>query len=180
MPGFINLTPMQEPVLTVRGAFPGFEYLQGNARYIGGDVQMKLTLTNQLEMRSGMQYVHAEYMAEKRYPAFLPPLRNQNILIWKHHRVLFQLQHEFVARQHLFISGSDFLPPPPAYHLWHIKVKSAQKQQNHWQWNLEINNLLNQNYRSFMDRFRYFMDMPGRNVRIIIIKPLHHHHKKHL
>ncbi|MFN4914353.1 MAG: TonB-dependent receptor plug domain-containing protein [Sphingomonadales bacterium] len=180
MPGFINLTPMTEPVLTVRGAFPGFEYLQGNAIFTGGDAQIKLTLAKNLEIQTGMQYVYARYTQSARYPAFVPPFRSQNTLTWKRWKMLFQLQHEFAARQHLYIAGSDFLPPPPAYHLWHIKLKSLQEKQNDWQWNLEVNNLLNQHYRSYMDRFRYFMDMPGRNIRLVIIKPLHHHHKKHL
>lgn len=180
LPGFINLTPMKEPMLTVRGAFPGFEYLQGNAIFTGVDAQTKLSLANNLNIRVGIQYVHARYTKTERYPAFVPPFRSQNILTWKRQRLLFQLQHEFVARQHSYTTGSDFLPPPPAYHLWHIKIKSSHEQQNGWQWILEGNNLLNQNYRSYMDRFRYFMDMPGRNVRIVIIKPLHHHHKKHL
>jgi iron complex outermembrane receptor protein len=180
MPGFINLTPMREPVMTVRGAFPGFEYLQGTACYAGGDIQLRWALSHQFEIQTRFQYVHGEYANENRYPAFLPPLRAQNMLTWKHKRISCQLQHEFVDRQHLYISGSDFLPPPPSYHLWHFKLISSTEKQNSWRWNIEVNNLLNQSYRSYMDRFRYFMDMPGRNIRVVIIKPLHHHHKKHI
>lgn len=180
MPGFINLTPMTEPVLTVRGAFPGFEYLQGNAIFTGGDAQIKIALAKNLEIRTGMQYVHARYTQTERYPAFVPPFRSLNTISWRRRRTLLHIQHEFTAQQHFYTTGSDFLPPPPAYHLWHIKLKSLQEKQNGWQWNLEVNNLLNQNYRSYMDRFRYFMDMPGRNVRVVVIKPLHHHHRKHL
>jgi iron complex outermembrane receptor protein len=181
MPGFINLTPMTEPVLTVRGAFPGFEYLQGNSIFTGGDIQLKFTIARNIALRTGLQYVHAKYIGEDRYPAFLPPFRNQNILIWEHRSLFFELQHEFVARQNLYVSGSDFLSPPPAYHLWHLKIKSSEGKKHHrWKFNLEISNLTNRSYRSYMDRFRYFTDMPGRNLRLVLIKPLHHHHKKHL
>lgn len=180
MPGFINLTPLREPVMTVRGAFPGFEYLQGNAYYTGGDIRLNINFTRHFAMQSGLQYVHGKYTHENRYPAFLPPLRAQNMLTWKHQWISCQLQHEFVDRQHLYVSGSDFLPPPPAYHLWHFKLASSQEKENSWSWNIEVNNLLNRSYRSYLDRFRYFMDMPGRNIRVVIIKPLHHHHKKHI
>lgn len=181
MPGFINLTPMKEPVLSVRGAFPGFEYLQGNALYKGGDIQIKFTIAGSIALRTGIQYVHAKYIGENRHPAFLPPFRNQNILNWEHRGLIFEIQHDFVARQNQYVSGSDFLPPPPAYHLWHLKIKSSEGKKHHrWKFNLEISNLTNRSYRSYMDRFRYFTDMPGRNLRLVLIKPLHHHHKKHL
>jgi iron complex outermembrane receptor protein len=180
MPGFINLTPMRDAVQTVRGAFPGFEYLQGNARYVGGDLQIKMMLSNRLEIQNDLQYLHGKYIQDNRYPAFLPPFRIQNRLSWKFKRLTYKLQHEYIGRQNLYNKGSDFLPPPPAYHLFHLMVKSTQEKQNSWRWHVEINNLLNRSYRSYMDRFRYFMDMPGRNIRMVIIKPLHHHHKKHL
>lgn len=180
MPGFINLTPMRDAVQTVRGAFPGFEYLQSNARYAGGDLQIKALLSNRLEIQNELQYVDGKYTQNNRYPAFLPPVRIHNRLHWKSKRLTYTVQHEFIGRQNLYNKGSDFLPPPSAYHLFHLKVKSTQEKQNSWRWHVEINNLLNQSYRSYMDRFRYFMDMPGRNIRMVIIKPLHHHHKKHL
>lgn len=180
LPEFINLAPMAAPVMTVRGAFPGFEYLQANAIFTGADAQIKITLAKNIEIQTGLQYVYARYTKTDHYPAFLPPLRSQNLLSWKHKQLIFQLQHEFVAVQQLYTTGTDFLPPPAAYHLWHIKIKSQRERQDGWQWNMEVNNLLNQSYRSYMDRFRYFMDMPGRNIRLVIIKPLHHHHKKHL
>jgi iron complex outermembrane receptor protein len=180
MPGFINLTPMREAIQTVRGAFPGFEYLQGNARYLGGDLQVKIVISDRFDIQNDVQYVHGKYTHQPRYPAFLPPLRIHNRISWKLYGITCQLQHEFVARQNLYNAGSDFLAPPPGYRLWHFMLKSSQKNQNSWRWNFEINNLLNQSYRSYMDRFRYFMDMPGRNIRMVIIKPLHHHHKKHL
>lgn len=181
MPGFINLTPLQEPVLTVRGAFPGFQYLQGNARYTGGDVQVDFSISKHLEIQTSVQYVHAKYTWEKRYPAFLPPFRNKNLITWNFNRLSLQVLHEFVARQNLYVNGSDFLPPPPAYHLWSLKIKTQEiEQHKKWRLNLEISNLTNRRYRSYMDRFRYFTDMPGRNVRLIMIKSIHNHHKKHI
>ncbi|MEK0421768.1 MAG: hypothetical protein RLZZ161_1619 [Bacteroidota bacterium] len=181
MPGFINLTPMKDPVLTVRGAFPGFEYKQGDARYYGSDMQLRFSPAKNIEIKTGLMYVNGKYILQKRYPAFLPPFRNQNVFTWQYKKLSLQFLHEFVARQDQYIPGSDFLPPPPAYHLWHFALKTL-KDEHHSRWriNFEINNLLNHNYRSYMDRFRYFMDMPGRNVRLILIKPIHHHHKKHI
>ena len=32
----------------------------------------------------------------------------------------------------------------------------------------------------YMDRFRYFMDMPGRNIALTFMHQIHHHNKKHL
>ena len=70
-----------------------------------------------------------------------------------------------VAQQDHIDEEQDFLPPPPGYALlggglsreftFGTRVLSVQ---------LEAENLLNQRYRDYLDRQRYFADAPGRSI----------------
>jgi iron complex outermembrane receptor protein len=56
------------------------------------------------------------------------------------------------------------MPPPPAYQVIHFNSGFAFKvHQQFWQVSFGINNLMNQTYRDYMSRFRYFTDEAGRN-----------------
>jgi iron complex outermembrane receptor protein len=62
-------------------------------------------------------------------------------------------------------SNFDFLPPPPAYWLWNLSVGlSIKAPKVQYDFRLSSDNTLNQSYREYTNRFRYYADDLGRNV----------------
>ncbi len=174
--GFINLSPMSTPIVTVRGVFPGFEYTQGNLFMYGIDAGIDLDLTKHLQWHCDFNYIYQQYSKSKRYPAFIPPARIKQKLNFNHSKLNAALCFEYTFEQKQFTANSDFLPPPGAFGLWSLKLSGKSPDSR---LGLEINNLFNITYRSYLDRFRYFMPMPGRNVSLSWHHHIHHHTKKH-
>ncbi len=58
-------------------------------------------------------------------------------------------------------SDFDILPPPPAYFLLNLRASVHWK---HLTFQLQLLNALNQSYRNYTDRLRYFADDLGRNL----------------
>ena len=67
------------------------------------------------------------------------------------------------------VSILDYIPPPNAYSLLNLDFSSdvavGKKQISV---GLTVVNLLNQTYRDYMNRFRYFNDEPGRSINLRI------------
>jgi hypothetical protein len=78
--------------------------------------------------------------------------------------------HQF---KQIWYSVSDFLPPPNAATIFKTELKTVLKSK--WELGLFIDNLTNLKYRNYTDRFRYFMDMPGKNIGLKIAYQIHHH-----
>jgi iron complex outermembrane receptor protein len=59
----------------------------------------------------------------------------------------------------------DLAPAPPAYALFNIGYqKKFQLAKNQFNVGLQVNNILNTEYREYMNRFRYFTADMGRNI----------------
>jgi iron complex outermembrane receptor protein len=59
----------------------------------------------------------------------------------------------------------DILPPPPGYLLVNV---GCTGQIDRFQLGVQVRNALNQRYRSYTDRLRYFADEVGRNVMVSV------------
>lgn len=177
---FINLTPMSAPVLTIRGAFPGYEYLQDDALFAGADVNLKWIIGQHWQWNSRFSYIYAGYTGSGRYPAFIPPARMTHDLAWNTGRFHIRLKGEYVFRQKYFNPGSDLLPPPSAYFLADAEAGIRDpRASDRYDVMVGVNNAFNRRYRSYLDRFRYFSDMPGRNIYIRLNWRIHHHTENH-
>lgn len=180
LPGFINLSPMNQPVLTVRGAFPGYLYTQNDALFTGLDASMQLNLNKSWAWQGRLSLLYARYMHSGRYPAFIPPAKVQNVVTRNGKKWSLRIEHEFNARQIFYEQGSDLLPPPPAYSLWHLEAgTNPDRKSARWDFSAGVTNVFNTAYRSYLDRFRYFTDMPGRNIYVKGIYRIHHHTENH-
>ena len=61
----------------------------------------------------------------------------------------------------------DYLPPPNSYNLLHLDFNThllVGKQTINL--GLSVLNILNERYRDYMNRFRYFNDEPGRSINL--------------
>lgn len=169
---FIYLQPTQEPVLTIRGAFPGFEYLQTDAVIQGLEWEWSApigplwTLSNKTAFLRGENRLTGEpliYMPanQTRWAIeYQPSLRNRTFSDF-----FAKLSWEYVGSQNRIPANSDYAPPPPSYGLVHLSTG--------WNWKagetpimltLTANNLLNKRYRSYLNRLRYYADEMGRNL----------------
>src|SRR5690606_38989677 len=78
-----------------------------------------------------------------------------------------QVGHRFVAKQTRYHEDSDYTSPPPSYHLFDavagIKYQMAKQSLG---LNISVDNLTNNLYKEYMNRFRYYAHEMGRNITI--------------
>ncbi len=165
---FIYLKPRSEngqlqTVLTVRGAFPAYDYTQVDARFAGFDANINYLITKQLNLKTSYAIVRAKDVLNQVFMVNIPSDRLENTLKYsfKKQDAFISIGHQLVWQQTRVEANSDFLPPPPTYHLWRIDAGIKIKQLT---LGLSIQNSLNTSYREYLNRFRYFADELGRNI----------------
>ncbi len=169
---FIYLEPQApETVLTIRGAFPLFEYKQVDASFKGIDVGFEWQLIPNLEWRLKGSLVRAQNKNLEEPLVLIPADRLRNSVsyriptIGKFGNNFLSLGHSFVAEQSRVPAESDFAPPPPAYNLLQLEAGTETPVgAGTIRILFEIKNLANTTYRDYLNRFRYFADEPGRNL----------------
>jgi len=163
-----------DPVLdirfTIRGSFPIYRTSQTDATILGANYQFsQKLLDDDLEVTTGGSLLWARDVGLDQ-PLFLIPS----------HRFSHQAKYHF--SDHLFGSLSlqnvleqtrapdqdvipDFAPPPPAYSLVDIGFGyTSQLFGNEVSFLGSIENATNNEYREYLDRFRFFAHAPGINV----------------
>lgn len=174
---FIYLAPRLgadgEPLvtLTINGGFPSFEYEQVDALYTGGDAEVTLSPLSWLEYRSRAAFIRARDREEGRYLPFIPADRYEQRLRFlvpdlpQVEGLHIGVTWEHVTRQDRVDLNADFAPPPPGYDLLHARIGSVVPLAGQrLRWEVEVRNLLDTSYRSYLSRLRYFADEPGRSV----------------
>lgn len=167
---FIYLEPLPDPVLTVRGAFPAFQYRQTPAVLQGLEAAVHFEATARLSLHGQYTLVRGLNRATGQGLLQLPPDRFSTEIQYKNQRKVggvkgpyAALKQQFVARQTRVPAG-DYAPPPPAYWLW--EAAAGGYFSDRLKAEVRVSNLLNARYRDYLDRFRYFLDAPGRNLQL--------------
>jgi len=175
---FINLYPEKRLALTIRGAFPVFSYLQADARFTGFDGHLEYDVNEYLAVHGSASIVQGQNL-DTNEPVFLitPPrftlggkVRFPEIGRITDHGL--DLDVSLVRKQTRFPQGADFVEPPRGYQLvdlYYAVVFSAGT--NPIRTQLGVHNLLNTKYRDYLNRYRYFIDDPGRNITLRISIP---------
>ena len=165
---FIYLKPRSENgvlqnVLTVRGAFPAFDYTQIDARFAGIDLSINYLITSQLSLAEKYSIVRAKDLKNNFFIVNIPSDRLESTLKYsfKKYESYISVGNQIVAQQTRVESNSDFQAPPLAYTLWRIDAGIKIKKLG---LGLTVNNALNTSYREYLNRFRYFTDDMGRNI----------------
>ncbi|MBT5163934.1 MAG: TonB-dependent receptor, partial [Lentimicrobiaceae bacterium] len=83
----------------------------------------------------------------------------------KFQNIEFQINSRLVFEQKNILPSQDFLAPPESYYLIGLKA-SAEKQLSKLRLNMyvRVENLLNETYRDYLNRQRYFADDLGFNL----------------
>ncbi len=168
---FIFLNPQDEVRLTIRGAFPVFKYEQTDARLIGFDLTATYKLTEQLNITGKYSYLNGHDLSNDIPLVYMPPnnlYADFSYYIPKFEKlqnIEFQINSRLVFEQKNILPSQDFVAPPGSYYLIGLKA-SAEKQLSKLRLNMyvRVENLLNETYRDYLNRQRYFADDLGFNL----------------
>ncbi len=173
---FIYLQPQQQPVLTIRGAFPSFAYEQTDARLTGLDWNANWKPIPQLTLTSSASLLRARNQADGEWINLMPADRFRQGVRWEfgkdRKRKQWQESYAGVSAVHVFEQtrapeNQDFAPPPPAFTLFDFEAgTSLQFGNNKANIGLAVQNIFNTAYRDYLNRLRYYSDEMGRNVSV--------------
>lgn len=177
---YIYLQPTLQPVLTIRGAFPAFEYNSGDVDIKGIDVDMEAAITKRLKFNSKTSLLWAWNYTENNHVIYMPPFRFNNDLTYefKNTKVLkspyISLETTVVTEQVNAPQGIDYAPAPPAYFLLGASMGTTFQISSKQTIEVSISatNILNTEYRDYLNRFRYFSHEMGRNISLKIKIPM--------
>lgn len=166
-----------EPVPIVKmlltGAFPVYFYQQANGLFGGGDLTLGYGFTKQLHYEVRGEWMWAKNLTTGGYFPNIPPHRYSQRLEFSHdmgnlHLVRAELNHTYVTKQTRFDPRQDLLPDsPPAYHLLGGEVSYTHPfRRLHVQYYVRGENLLNQLYKDYTNRLRFFAHDKGRNITV--------------
>ena len=168
---YISLLPADDLVLTIRGAFPKFTYVQSDALIQGFDGYLEYELTPYIDTHLSASFVRGRNTAESQPLYQMPSTRfiaGLSLHLPTGGRLLdagIGFEGRFVMRQSNFPEGIDYADPPAGYNLFdldlHAEIAVADQPVRV---QFGVRNLFNQRYRDYLSRFRYFIDNPGRNV----------------
>jgi iron complex outermembrane receptor protein len=167
---YIYLKPSLVPVLTIRGAFPAFQYVQVDSRFTGADFLASWKFNKILSTTAKYSFVRAFNVVTKEHLEFIPADRFTGILNFdlpdfkKLEKNTVDLTATHVARQGLVKAIQDFAPVPESYTLVNADIGTSMAVYGHLcNLSFSIQNVLNTRYRDYLNRFRYYADEPGRN-----------------
>ncbi len=172
---FINLIPSVPATLTLRGAYPTFRYVQRNAVLRGIDLSVHKTLNRSFMAGAKTALLWAKNSDAKEWIIQMPSNRIEGDITYSFaNKILpnaaIELRYMHIMEQtRVPVSIADYIPPPNAYSLLNLDFSSdVAVGQQQISVGLTVVNLLNQTYRDYMNRFRYFNDEPGRSINLRI------------
>lgn len=168
---FIYLKPTLPATLTIKGAFPTFNYTQVDAVLTGFDLKTTYQFVKSLSWTGKTSFLWALNKQGNEWLVGMPANRISNGLEYKLPNlkklsdIYVEVELETVLEQLNVPENSDYLDPPKSYNLMNLgagfTVPTFKEQKLIV--NFEINNLLNTVYRDYLNRFRYYADEMGRN-----------------
>ncbi len=171
---------------TTRGSFPVWEYLNTDAFISGVDVDITYVISDAWQFNNKSSYIYGQDQTESQPLIDMPPFTIKNSIGFtsKNNSIEASLTSEFVGKQTRYpnYNFEQYLPitdnftlvdistPPDAYHLFHADIKYTFK--GFWNTNtsiqLQCQNILNENYRDYLNRNRFFADDLGRNLKLTL------------
>ncbi|TXC81758.1 TonB-dependent receptor [Luteibaculum oceani] len=178
--GLIYLKPQPEPVLTIRGAFPHFVFEQDRAWHYGADAGLDYKINKRYSAEVAGSLTRIDLLGLGNTVTDLPP---ENIRIriersvGKERKSRIWIQNQWFNKQHQTPSFSNeqsseyfsaITAAPPAYNLISVGwMGDANLSKDlDFSYFVTVENLLNHEYRSYTDSFRYFASQPGVNVKM--------------
>ncbi len=167
---FINLVPVLPATLTLRGAFPTFQFKQADALLSGSDLtfitalhpswtyrfKASVLLPRNLESRAWLQQMPAPQIDQEVSWYFSPNTKSSYVST----NALWVAKQRFIPNNFI-----DYLAPPSDYLLFNLNFGTELRfMKTPVSLGASVFNLFNVRYRDYMNRFRYFSDEVGTNV----------------
>jgi iron complex outermembrane receptor protein len=170
---FINMNPSTPATLTLRGAYPTFKFIQTNALLRGLDLSVQKTINAHLSTSAKTALLWATDRKTNDWLIQMPANRVEgeftysfNSDILKNAAVELRLLH-MMQQTRIPKNIPDYLPPPAAYNLLNVDFNAdVMLGKQTINLGLAVLNVLNERYRDYMNRFRYFNDEPGRSINV--------------
>ncbi len=168
---YIFLNPTNDVRLTIRGAFPVFEYAQADASIYGADVKMNYDFSEKLSTAWTFSYLVGENLEQNLPLVFMPSNSLSGVITydkelrgkWKTFKS--SLNGRFTFEQNRLEPEQDFLEVPEKYALLGAVISVERSVgSSSLQIYVKSSNLLNTKYRDYLNRQRYFSDDLGRNI----------------
>ncbi|WP_461533570.1 TonB-dependent receptor [Sinomicrobium sp.] len=175
--------------LNIRGAFPVWRYKQVDALFAGVDFDFHYDISPHWSFDHKFAYVHAKDRDRDRPLIAIPPANTSNAITfvkpeWR--QLTLSLRSDYFFKQNEFPDNNftisiiedgayvdrvaDISTPPDAYHLLGFDASATfpLRKKSEITLGLTLNNLLNTQYRDYLNRLRFFSDDLGRNVQLSI------------
>ena len=175
---FINMTPVLPATLTIRGAFPTFQFMKTDVNMFGVEFSVTKALHSTLHAHLKGNMLLARDMKRGSYLFGMPPARfetdfDYTVYDKNKNNVHFVMNASYTLRQFLVQATADYVTAPPAYFLLQSEVLADWRFANQIvRINLGVSNIFNTRYRDYLNRNRYFANEVGRNFYVRISVPL--------
>ena len=159
--------------VTVRGAYPSYDYqpIEASIRGADGSLEIGVGAVAGLQLLGSM--VRQRDVTTREFLTLTPPDRLRVVAMGRPAGVgpirglEFGLMADFVAEQTRTNPSADFGPPPPAYQLLGAYAGAeVSTRARTYRLGVEANNLLNTVYRDYTSLLRYYADQPGRDIQL--------------
>jgi iron complex outermembrane recepter protein len=173
--GFIYLRPEPEPVLTIRGAFPAFAFDQADVLMTGADLWAEAKWGDRTEIRATASAVRARQTDTGEHLPWIPAdlLTAELTRSFRDFGVIAKPRLSagvrWQGKQWRPDPNKDFAPAPEGFALVNAGFAFSAGPADV---RFGVTNLLNTRYRDYMNRFRYFLDEPGRNFTLRVDWPI--------
>lgn len=171
---YIYDAPTGEVRTLFSGVYPIFQYQQADAFFRGGDLELSYAFLPELTYKIRASVVYANELKTKAYFPFIPSERvGQEVHyelpeLGRWRSVYLFAKHQFVAKQTHFDPAKELVSSTPnAYHLFDVGLggKFLLGEQS-LAVHLSAENVLNELYKEYTNRFRYYTHDIGRNVQL--------------
>lgn len=172
---------------TIRGVFPVWEYKQTDALLIGIDISGNWVINNHFSYNGNFAYLIGRNLKTDDYLIDMPPFNTTHSIQYKNRKwknISLELKSETILKQtnyphfnfetNIVVDGNltpvtvDISTPTKAYSLLHFQAEyqfSVFKNKTITT-AFSVQNLLNTNYRDYLNRQRFYADEMGRNFQI--------------
>ncbi|HMV14841.1 MAG TPA: TonB-dependent receptor [Chitinophagales bacterium] len=169
---FIYLAPLPAPILTIRGAFPAFQFYQTDARLVGFDATLYSEPTSFLSLVFRSSIIRGKNTSANDNLVNMPSDRVSAAIdlhfdFKKIKNVHFGMNVQHVLKQNKAPNLiRDYKPIPNAYTTLNTEIgfDYLASEKHKISFSVTGENITNANYRDYLNRFRYYADELGWNL----------------
>ncbi|QES88382.1 TonB-dependent receptor [Rhizosphaericola mali] len=159
-------------IQSISGYYPLYEYKQAKrALFTGLDFDGQYNFLPNFKLESKISIVRGRNQTEDQWLIYIPADKYDNSISYQLPKLkglndaFISINNLFVARQTRIPTNITDAPPPPSYDLWGMTIGATThigKQQIDW--SITATNLMNKEYKDYLNLFRYYNHDLGRNI----------------